>query len=529
MKMSCLTSACLGLLTVLVSTEGLSASTVESDLDAIVSNTIRSHSSLPNAGIAVGVIKDGQVVFAKGYGLRDSALNLPVTPQTRFAIGSNTKSFTALGLAMLKDRDGRQFDFDARVNTYLPDFRLIDPAVSEKLTTADMCSHRSGLPRHDMMRVHFSRSEIIRRMQFLEMDYRPEYGYHRYLNYNNLMFAAAGAVTEAISGVSWEDYTRREILAPLGMNSTSFALDGRTGNPEASLSYNQDGSLSHVSDLSNIGPAGSMNSSAIDMLKYLSFYLSAGVDASGTRLISPENLTALFAGRTVLAPNTNIFGSSNICFTGTASCFNYYGLGWAIQYDGANYLAYNGGEIDGFYSFMSLLGSKNLGVVVLNNVDRNPAVQILGRAINQYFLDGRVPVTTALGDAPVSAGPIRIHPGTNPLFQIAAPPRSAAPFIPVAAYTHRAYGDVQFLTDGTNYVMKYFDDMYWQVNPTAAPDWVTYSLILSASPPVVSTLSTDMYLYRAGTAGGPVLAVYPFFDPHALSGFTLAPIPLPAR
>lgn len=525
MKISRLASACLGLLTILISAQGLAASTVESDLDVIVNNTIQAHSSFPNAGIAVAVIKDGQVVFSKGYGLRDWTLNLPVTPQTRFAIGSNTKSFTALGLAILKDKDPRQFDFDKQVNAYLPDFRLIDPEVSAKLTTADMCSHRSGLARHDMMWTpgHFSRSEISRRMQFLEMDDRPDYGFHKYLNYNNLMFAAAGTVTEAISRLSWEDYTRLEILIPLGMDSTSFALDGRTGNPEASLSYNQDGSLSRVSDLSQIGPAGSMNSNVIDMVKYLNFYLSAGVNASGTRLISPGNLLSLFNFRTLLPPKTNIFGSPNICFTGAANCTNYYGLGWAIQRDGPNYLAYHGGHIDGFYSFMSLLHSRKLGVVILNNVDHNPAVQALGRAINQYFIDGTVPATASLGDAPISPGAIDTHVGMNTAFQADAP-SSTSSFTPLATYTHRAYGDVGFLTDGTDYVMKYFDDWYWQVKSTTDPNWVTYSRIFSFSPLIVSTVSTNMYLYR-GVADGPVLAIYPFFDPYALSPFTLTPIP----
>jgi CubicO group peptidase (beta-lactamase class C family) len=504
------------------------AGTVESDLDAIVSSTIQAYSSFPNAGIAVGVIKDGQVVFAKGYGLRDWTLSLPVTPQTRFAIGSNTKSFTALGLAMLKDKG--QFEFDTQVNAYLPnsDFKLIDPGVSSVLTTADMCSHRSGLARHDKMMApgHFSRSEIIRRMQYLEMDDRLNYGFHKYLNYNNLMFVAAGVVTETISKVSWEDYTRREILTPLGMDSTSFALDGRTGNPEASLSYNQDGSLSHVFDIHEVGPAGSMNSDVIDMLKYLNFYLSGGATASGARLISPANLLGLFQFRTLLAPGTNIFGSPNICFTGATDCVSYYGLGWALQYDGTNYIAYHGGEVEGFYSFMSILGAKNLGVVVLNNVDHNPAVQALGQAINRYFISGSTAgATTAVPpsqNAPASTtGDIRV--GEAAAVPEAAP--SASSFTKVSAFSHPAYGDVEFLTDGEKVIMKYFDDMYWQVNFTADPSWVTYSAVLSISPITISPTSTNMYLDRGGVAGGPVLAVYPFFDPYALSRFNRKPLP----
>ena len=170
------------------------SSTVASDLDQIVRDTIQANTSFRDAGIAVGVIKDGEVIFANGYGFRDWAQHLPVTSQTRFAIGSNTKSFTALGLGILKDRGTSvPFDFDIPVQIYLPEFKLIDGSISAILTPADMLSHRSGLARHDMMwwPGHYSRNEIVRRMQYLEMDARPEYGYHRLLNYNNLMFAAA--------------------------------------------------------------------------------------------------------------------------------------------------------------------------------------------------------------------------------------------------------------------------------------------------------------------------------------------------
>ena len=496
-------------------------STVASDLDQIVRDTIQANTSFSDAGIAVGVIKDGQVIFANGYGLRDWAQHLPVTSQTRFAIGSNTKSFTALGLGILKDRVlSVQFDFDIPVKIYLPEFKLIDGSISAILTPADMLSHRSGLARHDMMwwPGHYSRNDIVRRMQYLEMDARPEYGYHRLLNYNNLMFAAAGTITETLSpGRSWEEFTLQEILAPLGMNSTSFALDGRSGNPEASLSYKRDGSLSSTADVTNIGPAGSMNSTIMDMLKYLDFYLSGGVNPSGDRLISQATLLSLFKSRTQLAPDSTIFGSPNVCFSGAANCINYYGLGWAVQYDGTNYLAYHGGHIDGFYSFMSIVGAKKLGVVVLNNVDHNPAVLALGKAINQYFINGQImSVGTPMPSQGNTPGPLDMNVGMDAAVE-KAPQSSTPAFTTVGTFTHQGYGDVAILYDGTSLYMKYFDDCYWKIKPTVSPYWVSYSFMLS--PTVISPTSSNMYLDRGGVPGGSVQAIYPFFEPHAWSRF----------
>src|SRR5262249_34108864 len=119
-------------------------------------------------GAAVGVIQDGKIILAKGYGVRDRRANQPVTPKTLFALGSVTKSFTAAVVASAIDEG--KLAWDRPVREYLPWFRMYDPVATELITVRDMLTHRSGLPRHDFIRfsTHLSREELVRRIRYLE-------------------------------------------------------------------------------------------------------------------------------------------------------------------------------------------------------------------------------------------------------------------------------------------------------------------------------------------------------------------------
>jgi len=164
-------------------------------------------------GIAVAIVHGGEMVYAKGSGLRDIDSKLPVTPDTLFAIGSSTKAFTTFVLATLADEG--KLDWDAPVRRYIPEFRLHDPMASERITARDLVTHRSGLPRHDALWYNspLTRAEMVRRIQYLpeSKDFRTEF------QYNNLMFMTAGYLAERISGTSWEELVRARIFQPLAM------------------------------------------------------------------------------------------------------------------------------------------------------------------------------------------------------------------------------------------------------------------------------------------------------------------------
>ena len=154
-------------------------------LDAFVDSVMKEW-KVP--GLAVAAIKNGDVVLARGYGFRNVQSQLPVTPRTLFAIGSNSKSFTVTVLGMLNDEE--KIDWDKPVREYLPDFRLHDPVATEQMTPRDLVCHRSGLPRHDLvwLATGLSRPELYGRLRYLQ----PNKPFRSTYQYQNLMFMTAG-------------------------------------------------------------------------------------------------------------------------------------------------------------------------------------------------------------------------------------------------------------------------------------------------------------------------------------------------
>jgi CubicO group peptidase (beta-lactamase class C family) len=212
-------------------------------------------------GVAVGVVERGHLVFARGFGYRDVDNHLPITPDTLFPLGSCSKAFTATAIALLVD-EGR-IALDTPVRTYLPDFSLKDPLASATVTTRDLLTHRSGLPRHDLFwyQAPFSRDELYRRLRFLESNGSP--GTH--WRYNSLMFVVAGRIVERVSGESWERFVRSRILLPLNMRRTLLSPEAmETDSDHASPYAIHQGKLQKIpmmKRLAAIAPAGAVQSS----------------------------------------------------------------------------------------------------------------------------------------------------------------------------------------------------------------------------------------------------------------------------
>src|SRR3984885_14219737 len=168
-------------------------------------------------GMAVGIVKDGKLIYAKGYGVRELGKAAPVDIDTLFQIGSNTKAFTAAALAILVDE--HKIRWDDKVIDIIPEFRLYDPYVTREFTLRDLLSHRSGLGigAGDLMfypNTDFSRAEMIRGLRYL----KPVSSFRSQYAYDNLLYMVAGQVVTTVSGQTWEEFVTRRILQPLGMS-----------------------------------------------------------------------------------------------------------------------------------------------------------------------------------------------------------------------------------------------------------------------------------------------------------------------
>ena len=166
-------------------------------------------------GIAVAIVKDGDVVLAKGYGVRKLGEPAPVTAQSLFRIASNTKAFTTAALAMLVDE--HKIRWDDPVVQHMPGFQLYDPYVTREMTIRDLLTHRSGLGlgAGDLMFFppgDLGRDEIIKRLRFI----KPATSFRSAYAYDNLLYIVAGQLIPAITGKSWDDFVRDRIFTPLG-------------------------------------------------------------------------------------------------------------------------------------------------------------------------------------------------------------------------------------------------------------------------------------------------------------------------
>lgn len=392
-------------------------------------------------GVAVGIIQDGRVVVAKGYGLRNVEDKLPVTERTIMAIGSNTKSFTAVLMAILVDSG--KLDWEKPVREYLPDFRLSDPYATREMTPRDLVSHSSGLPRHDLLWYGRTgtRKEIYQRLQYLE----PTTSFRGRFQYQNLMFMTAGYLTEQIAGKSWEDQIRDQIFAPLGMSRSNTTVTESTKSDDFSYPYGlKDSAVVRLPfrQIDAVGPAGSINSSVEDMLKYVQFRIDSGRSggrqlvskASYTRMQTPVIVAGGFAG-----PETDELGPTT------------YALAVAVTNYRGHKLVIHGGGIDGFLSQMSWLPNDRIGVVVLTNFTGANVANLITNHIYDVFLGldpvdwiGRQKTAMALGavraDSVRKAREAERKPGTSP---------SHALTDYAGTYEHPGYGRVTISVAGT--------------------------------------------------------------------------------
>ncbi|MEO8074345.1 MAG: serine hydrolase domain-containing protein, partial [Acidobacteriota bacterium] len=171
-------------------------------------------------GVAIAVVKDDKVVFAKGYGVRELGKPEKVDENTMFAIGSSSKAFTSAAIAMLVD-DGK-LKWDDHATKYLPGFQLFDPYVTREMTVRDLLSHRIGLERGDQLwyATDYSRDDILRRIRFLQ----PSSSMRSKFGYQNIMFLAAGQIVPSVTGKEWDDFVRERIFVPLNMTSSSTSI-----------------------------------------------------------------------------------------------------------------------------------------------------------------------------------------------------------------------------------------------------------------------------------------------------------------
>ena len=335
-------------------------SSIESRLDGFDAHMARLLETWNVPGLGVGIVVKQKLVFARGYGYRDHGKKLPYTPTTTQPIASNTKLFTAIAAGLLVE-DGK-LDWDEPIRTYVPSIKFSSDELDRTVTMRDMLSHRTGIAGHNGIwyKSDFTQKDIFDRLRYLDPAAPPRTTFL----YNNVMYSGAGHAIELLAGRSWETFVTERILRPLGMTNTTFTIDDMLRSRDAAVPYSErraDYTLyqnAYYRDNVGLAPAAAMNSSVVDLSHWLIALMNGGV-YNGRRVIPRDVLDETLAPAIAL-PNTELESQGWSELLNSA-----YGMGrWTGVYRG-HLVAYHGGIIRGFQSYLSIMPNDSIGVIVM--------------------------------------------------------------------------------------------------------------------------------------------------------------------
>ncbi len=389
-------------------------------------------------GVAVAILRDGEVVYLKGHGVRSVDTKAPVTPDTLLPIASCTKGFTTTAMAILVDEG--KLTWDDPVRKHVPYFHLADPEADRKVTLRDLVCHRTGLLSHDLLwyRSPWSQEEIIRRAGRLPLD-KP---FRSAFLYQSTMFTAAGRAVAAASGVSWADFVQKRLLDPLEMTGAVLTTTAMVKVPDHASPHRFDHrgqpEVIPFYPIEAADPAGSLHASARDMAKWLRFQLGDGT-AGGRRIVSARALAETHTPQIEIP----IDRLDRQLFPETRKMS--YGMGWVLQDHRGHNLIQHAGAIDGFRAHLTMVPESRLGIVLLNNLHHTR----MNIALSNGLLDLLLGLEKKDWNTIVKAAVLkeqaardeedhqrleRRHPNTRPTLELAAY---------AGRYDHPAYGTVR--------------------------------------------------------------------------------------
>lgn len=341
-------------------------------------------------GMAIGIIKNGHISYLKGFGVADVDSQTPVSPDTYFRLGSTSKAFTALSMAMLLEQNPN-LTWHTPVEAVLPNFALSDPYASRAFELIDLLTHNSGLAggAGDSMLwpepSGFSRDEVVQNLKYLT----PQAPFHSQYGYSNVLYITAGRVVAKEAGTEWGHWVDTHIMHPLSMPCFAGAVPLNIA-AEAARPYDYDAPQGFVPIPRNAitseplvsSAAGGVVCNARSMLKWIDFWLQSENDSeqvtSGNQLgVSKASINTLLSARTLLPISANDQQWNH-------THFKQYALGWRLSDVLGTQVISHTGTLSGFQSYVAFIPDYQTGIVVLNNGSNSGARQ----AITQTFLHG---------------------------------------------------------------------------------------------------------------------------------------------
>ncbi len=349
------------------------------EIDALVANAL---DKFEVAGAAVAIVKDGQIIHSKGYGVKNVGTGEKVTEHTPFAIASNSKAFTTLALALLVEEG--KIKWTDRVIDHVPEFKMYNAYVTENFNIQDLLTHRSGLGLGigDLMIFpdgsNFTIDDILVSFQH----FKPVSALRTQFDYDNLLYLVAGELIARKSGMSWERFIQTRIFDPLGMDNSFPSLkEVKNRSQLASPHTTAYGSMKSFSDYEEMinGAAGGIYANVDDLSQWMLLHLNKG--AYGPAL--KDTLFSVASQREIWKIHTTLDASTNPRYK---AHFAGYGLGWFLTDALGNMMVSHTGGLPGMLSKTILVPDLNLGVVVLTNTE--PGGGVFFGSVSQTIVDG---------------------------------------------------------------------------------------------------------------------------------------------
>jgi len=350
------------------------------DVQAVDGIAARALAAFDVPGMAIAVVRDGETVLLKGYGLRDVERGLPVTPDTHFRLGSTSKAFTTAALALLVQQG--KLGWDDRLTAHLPDFRLYDTAATQSFSVRDMLTHRSGLwsGAGDFMLwpapSGFSQTEVIANLRH----FRPVTPFRKRYAYNNALYVTAGELIATVSGKPYQAFVETELMKPLGIACFAGEVpdEALADAAEPYVPYQDKPLRVDRNRLAGPSPvmvaAGGITCNGEGMARWMAALLAGGKD-----VISPESIAELWTGVTRMPVSSREKERDG-------TTYRYYALGWRIADVNGFETVSHTGTLLGFQSEVMLVPARKLGITVLSNGANTRARSAVTRALLMALL-----------------------------------------------------------------------------------------------------------------------------------------------
>ncbi|SFI07112.1 serine hydrolase [Halpernia frigidisoli] len=415
-------------------------------LDELIQNTLKTF-DVP--GMSVGIIKDGKLIYSKGFGVASLTTKKPMDENTLVGIASNSKGFTVTALAILADEG--KLNWDDKVSKYIPEFKLSEAYPSQEVTIKDLVTHRAGLGLGAGDLMFFPEggtqtvNDIVKNIRYL----KPNYSFRNGMEYNNVMFIVAGEIIHRVSNLDWADFIEQRILKPVGMISSFGSYD------HAKNVLNKIGAHAPINgkavqvphdwnDTANA--AGGIMSNIKDMTIWADFLMNGWTTKDGKKLVSDKQIQQIWQiQRPISVALKNPYDTH----------FYGYGMGWFLSDVKGHFQVQHTGGLIGTVTQFTLIPDMKLGIVVLTNQQSGAAFNTITNTVkdNYFGIEDRNWLKT-YGDR-MQNYDIKIAKGKADVFA-KSDSFSRSNSVPkdsqfIGTYADKWFGDVDIKKEGKNY------------------------------------------------------------------------------